>query len=254
MATSKTAKKNAAFAVAPHPSGQTRARLNGKGSTVPTAPVQLASNRNVLAIVDQPGKSRELQMAESYLGFAGTNAAVAQRFASHGGQNENAIGITETVQVMRSAAAAVKANDMSDMEAMLVAQTMSLNAIYAELAQRASRNLGTNLEAAERYMRLALKTQAQSRANIEALGALKSPPVVFAKQANFASGHPQVNNSAAAPVHRGSRAGTADSAQSKLLEASDVERLDTGAKGSAGRTDQDLATVGALHGTKQRSG
>ena len=50
---------------------------------------------------------------------------------------------------MRTAAAAVKADDMSDMEAMLVAQTMSLNVIYAELAQRASRNLGTNIEVAD---------------------------------------------------------------------------------------------------------
>ncbi len=179
--------------------GPVGAPAAAKGTNVPMVPAEVAKDRNVLALADQPGKSRELQMAESYLGSAVTNAAVAQRFASSGGQNESVVGITETVQVMRAAAAAVRANDMSDMEATLVAQTMSLNVIYVEMARRAAHNLGTNMDVAERYMRLALKTQAQSRANIEALGALKNPPVVFAKQANFAAGHQQVNNATAAP-------------------------------------------------------
>jgi hypothetical protein len=43
-------------------------------------------------------------------------------------------------------------------------------------------------------MRLALKAQSQSRATVETLAAIKNPPVVYARQANFAAGHQQVNN------------------------------------------------------------
>jgi hypothetical protein len=51
-------------------------------------------------------------------------------------------------------------------------------------------------------MRLALKAQSQCRATLEALANIKNPPVVIARQANFAAGPQQVNNS----VNRAARA------------------------------------------------
>jgi hypothetical protein len=89
---------------------------------------------------------------------------------------------------------AVRNGSMNGPEALLVSQANSLNLIYTELARRAALNMGEYIEAAERYMRLALKAQAQCRTTIEALVALKNPPVVYAKQANIAAGHQQVNN------------------------------------------------------------
>ena len=51
------------------------------------------------------------------------------------------------------------------------------------------------LPAAETYLRLALKAQAQCRATVEALAEIKNPrPVAFVKQANIAQGPQQVNN------------------------------------------------------------
>jgi hypothetical protein len=47
--------------------------------------------------------------------------------------------------------------------------------------------------------------------------------------------------------------GQSQSGLNKLLEGIHVERLDTGAKGSTGGIDQDLAAVGALNRPKKRS-
>jgi hypothetical protein len=61
------------------------------------------------------------------------------------------------------------------------------------IAARAYRQEGY-VPVAETYLRLALKAQSQSRASIESLTQIKNPPVVYARQANFANGPQQVNN------------------------------------------------------------
>lgn len=55
---------------------------------------------------------------------------------------------------------------------LLTNQAITLDAIFTEMARRSGLNMGEYIEAAERYMRLALKAQAQSRATIEALDKL----------------------------------------------------------------------------------
>ena len=55
-------------------------------------------------------------------------------------------------------------------------------------------NVGDYPQTVERYMRLALKAQAQSRATAETLHEMKYPkPVAFVQQANIANGPQQVN-------------------------------------------------------------
>jgi hypothetical protein len=72
---------------------------------------------------------------------------------------------------------------------------MTLNVMFGDLSTLAKANLsGGYMEAGERYLRLALKAQSQSRATLETLSAIKNPPVVYAKQANIAHGPQQVNN------------------------------------------------------------
>ncbi|MBT2323137.1 hypothetical protein J7E62_12355 [Variovorax paradoxus] len=67
-----------------------------------------------------------------------------------------------------------------------------MNALYTELARRASLNMGEYLAAT--YLRLAMKAQSQCRSTIEALAEMKNPPVVFARQANISNGPQQVSN------------------------------------------------------------
>ncbi len=82
------------------------------------------------------------------------------------------IGITETFEVLRDVNKTVAAGDLSHHRALLSGQAVVLNSIFTELSRRAALNMGDFLGAAETYMRLALKAQAQSRATIEALDRL----------------------------------------------------------------------------------
>lgn len=70
---------------------------------------------------------------------------------------------------------AVRAGELDSVNNMLAAQAFSLDALYAEMMRRAVLNLGQYPDAVERYMRLALKAQAQSRATLEALAKLHQP-------------------------------------------------------------------------------
>ena len=83
---------------------------------------------------------------------------------------------------------------MKRQEAMLLMQAHTLDEIFNALAREAASNIGTNRPAVETCLKLALKSQSQCRTTLEALAAIKNPPVIFAKQANFASGHQQINN------------------------------------------------------------
>lgn len=79
---------------------------------------------------------------------------------------------------------------------------------------------------------------------METLATIKSPPVVFAKQANIAHGPQQVNNDTASIA----RASEIEKAPNELLEAEEHGRgLDTGTTRAADAGHQELATVEAVH-------
>src|SRR5260370_33541175 len=130
------------------------------------------------------------------------------------------------------------------------------------------------MEAAERYMRLALKAQSQCRATIETLAEMKNlKPVAFVHQANNANGPQQVSNgpgrSAGASRARepenlpnkqtiGAKE-QSDEAMARYtagielrteervsLSAYDGEWLDFRAKCATGATNTALETVGAV--------
>lgn len=152
--------------------------------------------------------------------------------------------ITETLEEMLEAIAKVRKGDLSGPEAMLVSQAHSLNAIFSELTRRSALNMGEYIEASEKYMKLALKAQAQCRATIETLAAIKSPPIVFAKQANIANGPQQVNNGPA-PLPRAEENTTSPN---KLLEHAHEHRLDPGAPPAPVGSDPALVAVETRHG------
>lgn len=144
----------------------------------------------------------------------------------------------------------VNEGDLSRAEAMLFAQANALQSIFMSLARRA--NAQEYLSGLEPMLRLALKAQSQCRATLETLANIKSPPVVFARQANINNGgQQQVNNGAAAAgggaAPAGAPASESQSAQNKLLEAEHGKRMDFGAQAAASRADSDLAPVGAIH-------
>lgn len=65
-----------------------------------------------------------------------------------------------------------EAGDTIPMRAMLASQALTLNAVFSDLARLAALNMTESLPAADTFLRLALKAQAQSRSTVEALDRL----------------------------------------------------------------------------------
>ena len=162
-------------------------------------------------------------------------AMTLQAYAGGGAE----LGITELLAAMRKAGDEVVAGDMGRFERVLTHQFLTLDALFNNLAQRSGRQ--ETFKGIEVLMRLALKAQAQARATAETLSVIKNP-MPYIRQANIAHGHQQVNNG-----QTPTGAGNFQSEPNKLLEADHGERLDIGAQAAAGRADQALETVGAVH-------
>ena len=148
--------------------------------------------------------------------------------------------LAESVVALKEKVALIQKGDLSDLEATLVSQATTLHSIFCEMARRSAVNMGAQIDSCERYMRLALKAQSQSRATLETLANIKSPPLVIARQANFSAGHQQVNNGDLIPA----AAENVQSAPNKLLDANHGQRLDTRATSPAIDADSNLAPVG----------
>jgi hypothetical protein len=210
-----------------------------KHSTKPTEPKRSGDQ---IHIVGEPGKSKERSLADVALDPS-SSAAVTIRSFTKGTFGETDLG--SIYEALRDTATAVKRGDLGSAETMLVAQAATLNALFVELTRRSGVNMGEYLDAADRYMRLALKAQAQCRATLETLATIKNPPVVYARQANIAAGPQQVNNGVAPPP-----AGENQNRPNKLLE--ERHELDGGTASPATRGDPALATLGAGDGTAHR--
>lgn len=151
--------------------------------------------------------------------------------------------VTDLMGELRKAGEEVASGNMSRVEKMLAHQALTLDAIFNNMAQRASR--AEYVKNTEIFLKLALKAQAQARSTAEALALLKNP-MPYIKQANISNGHQQVNNGAIPQQYAQARARTGDfqTAPNKLLEANHGQRLDIGAQAAAGRANQKLETVG----------
>jgi len=187
------------------------------------------------------GPSSSQRSADLVTEGLAANAMTADRYTPEFGS----IPLCDLVSSMRRGGRAVNAGDLSSLERMLTGQAVALNAMFGELARRSALNMGEHMGAMETYLKLALKAQSQSRATVETLAAIKSPPVLFAKQANINNGgNQQVNNGAAATSPR---AEEKQIHSHELLEASHGERMDFGAQSQAGGIDPQMETVGAIH-------
>jgi hypothetical protein len=135
-----------------------------------------------------------------------------------------------------------KAGNMNRPEAMLLTQAHTLDVIFNALAQRAGANIGTHKDAAETYLRMALKAQSQCRTTLEALAEIKAPrSATFIKQANIA-GQQQVNNGSAIAAHEKNI-----TPSNELLTESPYETLDTRGASAPIGIDSNLGPVEVQH-------
>ena len=216
---------------------------------------KVASGANVLRVVEEKDKTRERLLAEVGFSPCGANANTARNYAlDFAGE----LHITDAIAVMTDKAARVQRGDLSEVEATLAAQAVALDAIFNGLAKRAAQNMGSYMGATETYLRLGLKAQAQCRATLETLAEVKYPKApTFVRQQNVAY-QQQVNNGNAAGDSRTSTRthahGKTENQSNELLGASDGERLDSRAAGTAGGDDSHLEAVGAINGAKDKRG
>lgn len=149
--------------------------------------------------------------------------------------------ITELVAELSSQAEAIRGGDMARVESMLVAQAHALDSLFAKLASLALTSEHADLM--EQYMRLALRSQSQSRATLQTLAEIKAPKqFAFVQQANIGS-QVQVNNG----FDEGSRAGEKQNPPNELLEAHHGERLEPRKTSTAGGLNPTVEAVAPKH-------
>ena len=179
--------------------------------------------------------------------LATRSALTATTYKAFAGGGDS-LEVTDLMGELRKAGEEVASGNMSRVEKMLAHQALTLDAIFNNMAQRASR--AEYVKNTDIFLKLALKAQAQARSTAEALALLKNP-MPYIRQANIAQGPQQVNNgTVSASGHTGistppdTHAGNFQSEQTKLLEADHGQRLDIGAAQAASRVNQAVGTVG----------
>lgn len=140
----------------------------------------------------------------------------------------------------------VQAGDLKKCEAMLMGQAMALQSIFVKLSRMSNRQ--DNLRAIDSLLRLALKAQSQCRTTLETLANMKNPPIIYAKQANIASGHQQVNNGfASVPRQSATIEAEKTFSHNELLSEATNETLDSSRAPKASRADTTMETVAAIN-------
>jgi hypothetical protein len=212
-----------------------------KTRATPMVSAPKADKSRLLTITRQTGKTADAALAEAALGAIIGNGSTAVDYSKG---LFPGLSLSDCVDVLKAQVDEVNSGNLSAIEARLAAQAVALEAIFNCLAKRAIHT--EYMEKLETYLRLGLKA-------LETLAAIKNPSsVAFVRQANIAHGPQQVNNAAFEPPLP--RARDTESAQTKLLEAADGERLDTRATGTASAANPPLAAVGAIHGPEDTPG
>ena len=226
----------------------TRAKSSAKRAPSKSAPPVVNKSRTMQVFV-KPGESHDRAVAGMVARGLVTNASTVIRFESH---EHEGLSLMDMAGELRAQGEAVNGGDLLTLERILTAQAVSLNAIFGELARIGHCNLFKVPDVAERYLRLALKAQGQSRATVETLAAIKNPPMVFARQANINNGGQQQVNNGAAPESRPVRAGAPGHAAIQSIEpneqsgGADELLTDTRTSQATGRAHPRLVPLGAL--------
>lgn len=201
-----------------------------------------SSHPNRIEAVGRPEEDRTVTIARTMLRPTVQAAVTLKEYNKSCGD----LDLSGLIDSLAEQTRASSDGDLRRAEAMLTAQAHTLDAIFNNLARRAALNMGEYMQACETYLKLALRAQSQCRATWETLSTIKNPPLVgYARQANIAHGHQQVNNASPIPKDA-SRAGKNPNLQNKLLEEHDAKRLDTRATGTAGTAHPAMATLGEV--------
>ena len=187
------------------------------------------SNPKELVLTQTKDENPDDVLSAAILGQNIRHGVVAMSYAkpmiAGTGENFNLMACARFVQ--RRASGAIN-GDLSFASAMLASQATTLDNVFTEMARRAGENVGKYPDAMERYMRLALKAQANSRATLETLAKLHQPreqtvrhvhvyeggQAVVVDQFNHHTGMPENANRAEQSHEQGARGSPMPGAQS----------------------------------------
>jgi len=221
-----------------------------KSAQKPAAPVKPKDPDSIKVTEGQGGITKDMTHSQIYANLSTRGYLTAQTARAYAGFPKDGLDVTDMVAELSKAGNEVVSGNLGRMERMLTSQAITLDNIFANIAERAHRQ--EYLKNMETYLRLAMKAQAQCRATIEAIALLKNP-APYIRQANIAAGNQQVNNHAPGRDNSEQYAQARPHAEgssfvpNKLLETDHAQRLDIGAQAAAGRVDQELEAVGAVH-------
>jgi hypothetical protein len=144
--------------------------------------------------------------------------------------------------------------NLNHSEEMLLSQAHALQAIFTNLSRRAFNN--EQIDYFERYMRLALKAQAQSARTLEVLATMRNPAsVAFVKQANIGQAV-QVNNGIQPQTPHASQSTRASenlNPTNELLEIKDGQRLDSRTTRTTSSIDSPMETMEQVDRTQDKN-
>ena len=121
------------------------------------------------------------------------NANLAMSFGSQMFGDRLKPDISESSAVLAEEIERAIKGDLSLASRIYTSQAISLDALFTDMARRSGINMGQHPDAADRYMRLALKAQSACRSTLEALARLHQPREQTVK-------HVHVNNGGQAVV------------------------------------------------------
>ncbi len=199
------------------------------------------SNPNTIAASAKPSEDEANAISRTVIRPTVQAAVTLREY----GKSYGDLDLSGLIDALTAQTASVNIGNLGRGEAMLTAQAHTLDAVFNNLARRAIN--AEYMDNFDRYLKLALRAQSQCRATWETLATMKNPPMIgYARQANIAQGHQQVNNAAPTPDDT-SRTRENTDLQSKLLGGDDGERLDLGSTVAAGRANTAVAALGKGH-------
>ena len=133
----------------------------------------IASKAQKVAKMSEAERAQKLAAVAIRPGFR--HALLSSLFANQLFGDSHTPSDALDVDVMRTILQKAQEGDKDLASRMLTAQAVTLDAIFTELGRRSATNMGEYLDATERYMKLALKAQANCRATLEALTKLHQP-------------------------------------------------------------------------------
>ena len=128
-------------------------------------------------------------VAKAMLGPGIRHGHIAAVFAGKmlNGTGES-VGMMEAAAVIEQRAAEAMKGDLSFASATLASQAMTCDLMFSEFARRAAEQVGKNIDAADRYAKLAMKAQSNCRTTLEALTKLHQPREQTVRHININAG------------------------------------------------------------------